>query len=224
MGVKRVFAPKVTVAVVIPAYNEESRIGDVLDAVIKSPLINEILVVDDGSSDRTAEVASTHNGVRVVRHQTNKGKGAALKTGLDTTGADILLFIDADLVGLKPGHVDELVQPLIEDEDLAMTTSRFAGGRPATNISQRLAPILNSQRALRRSFLETVPDFSRSGFGVETIITKHARKSKAKVKEILLQGVSQVLKEEKLGLVRGARDRLRMYKDIARVFGRRSPS
>lgn len=202
------------IAAIIPAYNEEGRISTVLDAATQSDRVDEVIVVDDGSSDRTAEVASTHNGVRVVRHQTNKGKGAALKTGLDTTDADILLFIDADLVGLKPGHVDELVQPLIEDEDLAMTTSRFAGGRPATNISQRLAPILNSQRALRRSFLETVPDFSRSGFGVETIITKHARKSKAKVKEILLEGVSQVLKEEKLGLVRGARDRLRMYKDI----------
>lgn len=204
------------IAAIVPAYDEERRISTVLDAITQSDLVDEVIVVDDGSSDKTSEVASACHGVCVIRHQSNKGKGAALKTGLDATGAQIILFIDADLVGLKPGHVDELVQPLIDDEDLAMTTSRFSRGRAATNISQRLAPILNSQRALRRSFLETVPDFSRSGFGVETIITKHAKKSKAKVKEILLEGVSQVLKEEKLGLIRGARDRLRMYKDIVK--------
>jgi glycosyltransferase involved in cell wall biosynthesis len=204
------------VAAIIPAYNEENRIGDVLDSVIKCPLVSETIVVDDGSSDKTAEVASTYNSVQVLRHQSNRGKGAALKTGVEATDAEILLFVDADLIGLKPDHINELVEPLIEDKELAMTTSRFARGRPATNISQRLAPILNSQRAVRRSFLETVPDFSQSGFGVETIITKHARRTKAKVKQILLEGVGQIMKEEKFGLLRGARDRLKMYKDIVK--------
>lgn len=201
------------IAAIVPAFNEESRIGAVLEVLCQSKDVDEIIVVDDASTDNTKQVASTYP-VRVIRHPTNTGKGGALKTGIDATDAGVLLFIDADLVGLKKEHIRQLVQPMREDESLAMTTSRFVKGRGSTNWSQRLAPILNSQRAIRRGFLETVPDFSRSRFGVETIITKHARKVKAKTKKVSLVGVTQVMKEEKLGRIKGTKDRLKMYKEI----------
>lgn len=206
-------ARKMKVAAIVPAYNEALRIGAVLDVLCRSEELDEIIVVDDASEDNTEQVAASYS-VKVIKHPVNTGKGGALKTGINATDAEILLFIDADLVGLKKGHIHQLVQPIRQDKSLSMTTSRFVKGRGSTNWSQRLAPILNSQRAIRRSFLETVPDFSQSRFAVETIITKHARKVKAKTKEASLPGVTHVLKEEKQGPIKGVKDRLKMYKEI----------
>ncbi len=201
------------IAVIVPAYNEGPRIGAVLDVLVKVDHIDEIIVVDDGSEDETASAASKHH-VKVIRMESNKGKGAAMRKGADSTDADILLFIDADLVGLKPGHIDRLISPLIETEEIEMSVARFTEGRLSTNLSQRIAPILNSQRAIRRTFLDRVPEFSSSRFGVETIITTYARRSKAKVIEVEFEGVTQVMKEEKIGKIKGMKSRLDMYKDV----------
>lgn len=203
------------VAAIVPAFNEESRIGTVLPVLKESPDVDEIIVVDDGSEDRTAEIARSL-GVRVIGLKENVGKGGALKRGAEATDADVLLFIDADLIGLNVDHVHALIAPLHADEEVDMVCGRFVKGRAQTNWSQKLAPHLNSQRAIRRGFLNTVPDYSRSRFGVEMIMTKHARKTDARVKKVLLAGLTQVMKEEKLGRIKGTKDRLKMYGEIVK--------
>ena len=87
------------VAAVIPAYNEEKNIADVLKALLKSPELDEIIVVDDGSKDKTAEI-SEKLGVKVIRLSGNQGKGRAMQEGLKATQAEIIVFFDADLLGL----------------------------------------------------------------------------------------------------------------------------
>ncbi len=87
------------VAAVIPAYNEEKNIADVLKALLKSPELDEIIVVDDGSKDKTAEI-SEKLGVKVIRLSGNQGKGRAMQEGLKATQTEIIVFFDADLLGL----------------------------------------------------------------------------------------------------------------------------
>ncbi len=82
-------------SIVIPAYNEEMRIGRTLEAVIASFPDAEVIVVDDGSSDATAAVAEAA-GARVLRHGTNRGKGAAVRTGFAAAAGGVVGFIDAD--------------------------------------------------------------------------------------------------------------------------------
>ena len=83
-------------SVVIPVFNEEAVIGNVLDQLTQLDSISEIIVVDDGSSDRTAEVAQTHAGVRVISHPYNIGNGAAVKTGIRHATGDHILLMDGD--------------------------------------------------------------------------------------------------------------------------------
>lgn len=96
---------KIEVSIVIPAYNEEEAIGTDLDNIIevmdKSSYQYEILVVDDGSVDSTAEIAEK-KGVRVIRHKENRGSGAARKTGIKAAHGDIIVMTDAD--GSYPNH------------------------------------------------------------------------------------------------------------------------
>src|SRR5690606_19233858 len=99
------------VAAIIPAYNEERTIGEVLKVLRGCPEVDEVVVVSDGSTDRTAEVAAGH-GAEVVVLEENVGKGGAMRAGAAHTQAEVLLFIDADLIGLRPGHVRSLLEPV----------------------------------------------------------------------------------------------------------------
>lgn len=209
--------PREKVAVIIPAYNEEERITSVLEVVLQTPLVNEVIVVNDGSTDKTAEVVS-HYPAKLVNREANGGKGAALVSGIEATKADILAFVDADLVGLKERHLEEMIKPLLDDPSISMTVGKFKGGRTRTDLAQVIAPNISGQRVVRRSFLEGMPDFSKARYGVEIAFTRHAKQSKSKTKEVLIDEATHVMKEEKLGWTRGFLSRLQMYLDIVRHY------
>lgn len=88
-----------TISIVIPAYNEEQYIGECLRSIVKTktPSIVQILVVDNASTDRTSEVASSHEGVTVI-HESKKGTNAARQAGLQVATGDIVAYVDADCV------------------------------------------------------------------------------------------------------------------------------
>ncbi|MEW5706839.1 MAG: glycosyltransferase family 2 protein [Actinomycetota bacterium] len=201
------------IAVIVPALNEESRIGAVLEVLTNVALIEEVIVVDDGSTDRTSEVARKY-GAKVLRHEINGGKGAAMQTGIEATDADIIAFIDADLVGLKQKHIEDLLNPLINSNDIMMTVGKFEGGRLRTDLAQKIVPFISGQRALKRDFLYGLADLRNTGFGVEIAITQHAKNNGFKVKEVIFDEAGQVMKEEKLGIIKGFKFRMKMYFDM----------
>jgi glycosyltransferase involved in cell wall biosynthesis len=202
------------VAAIIPAYNEAARIGNVIATVEKVEEVDEIVVVSDGSTDDTAEVAANAGSkVKVVELSTNRGKGAALLAGVQATTADMLLFLDADLLGLEPHHVRDLLQPVLKGEtEMAMAV--FSGGRLATDLAQKIAPFLSGQRAITRRLLERIPALSVSRFGVEVALTQYVHEHGITVRRVPWHDVTHVMKEEKLGLAKGFMARLKMYWEI----------
>ncbi|WDC85864.1 glycosyltransferase [Caloramator sp. mosi_1] len=136
------------------------------------------MVVNDGSSDNTALVAKS-KGVKVVDNKINMGKGAAIKTGLDSTDADIILLLDADLIGLTPNHILDLLNPVLNNE-ADMSVGIFSSGRLATDLAQFIAPNLSGQRAIRRYVLESMDKMDITKYGVEVALTKHAKKCSIK--------------------------------------------
>ncbi len=206
-----------SIALVIPAYNEEDRIGPVLAAAAGVDLLSETIVVDDGSTDRTAEVAKEFD-VKVIVLPENRGKGGAMHAGVEAPDAEIVAFSDADIIGLKCEHFNLLIQPLLDDPMLVMTVGKFSGGRRRTDWSQNLIPAISGQRAIRRAFFDDLPNLEASGFGVELLITRHPKSIDAHKIEVTLEDLTQVMKEEKLGIVKGVSARMRMYQDIFKAF------
>lgn len=209
------------VSAIIPAFNEADRIGKVLEPLKKVPEVDEIIVVDDGSSDRTAEVARSY-GVKVIRFRRNRGKALALDAGVKAAGNEVLLFLDADLVGLRPGHIRRLLDAYAQGgADIVIGV--FKEGRAATDLSMKIAPFLSGQRVLHRRIWErtrAVLD-EENPFGAEIALTKAALKEGWKHRRVTLEGVTHVRKEEKRGLWGGLRDRLAMYGDIIRTIFRK---
>jgi glycosyltransferase involved in cell wall biosynthesis len=200
-------------AVIVPAFNEADRIGEVLRTIRAASLPLEIIVVNDGSQDTTADVARSVQGVRVVDLPENQGKGGAMYQGVRATSADLILFLDADLIGLKPEHVVDLLLPVAHGET-EMTVGVFRGGRLATDLSHFLVCYISGQRALRRDLFLAIPEVGRSRSGVETAITRYVKSHGLRVRKVVMQGVTHPMKEEKMGFWRGARARLRMYREI----------
>jgi glycosyltransferase involved in cell wall biosynthesis len=116
--------------VIIPAYNEKNTIQEIIRRVEKTQLASEIIVVDDGSTDGTREILAELDGnftCRVVYHEKNKGKGAAVRTGIQEAKGDVLLIQDADLE-YNPKDYPALLQPLEEGIADVVYGSRFLGG------------------------------------------------------------------------------------------------
>jgi glycosyltransferase involved in cell wall biosynthesis len=133
-----------TLSVVIPAYNEENGIAEIAGRVlsVKNDLKNvgvadlELLVVDDGSGDKTAEVAGQIAGVRLIRHVQNKGYGAALKTGFSEANGELIGFLDADGT-YPPEYFPQLCQKALNGNDLVIG-SRMSGSESKMPLTRRV--------------------------------------------------------------------------------------
>jgi glycosyltransferase involved in cell wall biosynthesis len=194
--------PSTVVSVVIPAYNEEKTIGNVIEETIQIMdslgLPYEIIVVDDGSTDRTKEEASRYKAT-VLSNGRNRGKGYALRKGFQHAQGDIIVTIDAD-GSHKPKEIPDLINPLFNGAD-TVAGSRFLGdGRNHTSKLHILGNhlinmtimvltrkiITDSQtglRAFKKEFLQKI-SLESYGYEIETEITVKSLKNGFKLKEV----------------------------------------
>lgn len=175
------------VAIVIPAHNEEKAIGAVLTrfSQLGHPAVAEVVVVDDGSSDRTGEVAEQH-GARVVRHPRNRGYGAALKSGIRAVTTEYVLTMDADgqhrfedviklCDAIESGHPPDAVignRTQLLHSPLWRMPGKWVLKLLARILTQRKIPDLNcGLRLVRREVLLRYLHLCPSGFSFSTTIT-----------------------------------------------------
>lgn len=185
------------IVAVIPAFNEEVAIGSVV--LLTGEHVDEVIVVDDGSADRTAHVAEMA-GARVIRHHRNLGKGAALKTGFEAADADVIVTLDADAQH-NPAEIPKLVEPILRGEADVVNGSRYLHGRDentpryrrvgqkildrATNISTGL-DITDTQSGFRAFSSASIPHFRfrDPGFVVESEMLADAAEAGLRIVEV----------------------------------------
>ncbi len=205
------------VAVVVPAKDEATRIAAVIRAVLQATLPTEIIVVSDGSRDGTAEVARGFAGVKVIDLKVNVGKAAAMQAGVRATAAPVILFVDADLEGLKGIHIDKIALPVFVD-DCDMCVGIFRGGGKWSDAAMKVSPAFSGQRAMRRELFESIANIENLGFAIEVALNNAAKRRRARVMRVVLYGVSNAHKEKKLGFVKGVAARTKMFVEITEAM------
>jgi glycosyltransferase involved in cell wall biosynthesis len=210
---------KPLIAAIIPSFNEERNLAGVLEALCASEILDEIIVVDDGSDDKTVEIARKFAAkdprMQVILHERNKGKGQAIFTGWAATTAPYIILLDADLHELKPGHITALITPVL-DHRVDMTLGLFWGGHINTDFSSWGAPFLTGQRGLRADILKYVSREAAAGYGFEVALTVAVSQQNLRKRVVPLKGVWHPPSEFHRGGLNGLLWRFRMYGQIIR--------
>ncbi|BAW31306.1 MAG TPA: glycosyltransferase family 2 protein [Methanothermobacter sp.] len=215
------------IAALIPAYNEELTIGSIV--LLCREYVDEVIVVDDGSSDKTAEIAKAA-GAKVIRHDINLGKGAALKTGFRVADADIIVTLDGDGQH-DPSEIPKLIKPIIDGEADIVNGSRYLSGSDkntpfyrrvgqkildkATNISTRLE-ITDTQSGFRAFSKDSIPyfRFKENGFAIESEMLSDAAESNLKIVEVEIGVTYDVEGSTKHPISHGASVLYRIVRDM----------
>ncbi|MFA6131717.1 MAG: glycosyltransferase [Patescibacteria group bacterium] len=204
--------PKITA--IIPAYNEEATVAEVVRVACSSKLVDEVLVVSDGSTDNTVETARAA-GARVLDLKKNHGKGAAMRLGVLDTNAPIILFLDADLVGFTTDHIERLVWPVITGGRAMNAAQRDRG---ILNPIVRYLPLISGERAMTRDIFLAIPEEYSQGFMVEIVLNYYCRFKKLRYGSVLLPGLTIRRKYQKVGWRRGLREYFRMTFQIIKAM------
>jgi glycosyltransferase involved in cell wall biosynthesis len=206
------------VSAVIPAFNEADHIGGVLSVLNLSAEAQEIIVVDDGSTDDTVEVVQEWQAfdtrIRLFGLPQNRGKGGALLAGLAEIRNDVALILDADLCYLRTHHLRALLDPVRQDR-CDMTIGLFDRGRWQTDLTHRLFPFLSGQRCLRWPLFSNLYDGPSSGWSFETALNLHRRFHHLRHEQVSLPGVTHVTRAEKKQGLAGYWSHVRMWSQIA---------
>lgn len=192
-----------SVSVVVPAYNEEATIVEVLQKLASQPFAPQIIVVDDCSTDETAAKVTTAAipGVVLIQHEKNKGKTGALKTGFAAATGEIICIQDADLE-YDPDELNEVLDPIFNGRADAVFGSRFLV-RKASRVlyfyhylanksltffsnlftNKNMTDIETCYKAFRSFLIKDMP-ITSSGFGFEVEVTAKLSKTKARIFEV----------------------------------------
>ncbi len=186
------------VSAVICVYNEEKTIGDVIASVFESSAIDEIVVVNDGSTDSTKKIIEAINSniqITDIHFQENKGKGYAMAVGVENATNEIIAFIDADLSNLQDEHFAQLTTPV-----LTKKVDMVLGQATETLINYGMNPFKSftgERTVLKKDILPIIDKMKDSRFGVETLINLYYQSEGKRVKYVMLGGLKHPTKFDK---------------------------
>lgn len=204
------------ISCIVPTYNEEARIANVLRAISDHPLVDEVIVVDDGSKDKTKEAVSRFSNIKFILHAENRGKSAAICTGMKAAQGKFLLFLDADLVGLTPKNINDLVMPILENRADVSISLR----KNAPKLWHRIGmDYISGERVFRKSLLEGhIEDILKlPKFGLEVFFNRWIIKNKCRISIVRWPNVDSPFKYKKYGWYKGIMGDIKMMLDIFRT-------
>ncbi len=201
------------ISCIIPSYNEEKRIGNILQALSGHPLLHEVIVVDDGSRDATHKIVAQFPDVKLITNTKNQGKSVAVCNGIKAAQSDFILLLDADLIGLTSQNITDLITPVAHNvADVSISLRSNAPG-----IWRRLGiDYISGERVFPKHLLENHIDEIRAlrPFGLEVFFNRWIIKHKCKIKIVSWRNVASPYKYKKYGWYTGITSDIKMIFDI----------
>jgi glycosyltransferase involved in cell wall biosynthesis len=202
----------VIVDCVMPGRDEAPTIAGNVAAAIGCGAVREVIVVDDGSTDGTGEVAAAA-GARVVRREAVEGsKALAMAAGVTTSDAEAILFVDADCTGLTSAHLDAICRPVLERR-AEMSIGAFDHGRFWNPLVVRWPP-LSGERIVPRWVFDAIPERKLQGYTIEVRLNEVIAEGHHRTAVRTMTGVHHRTKRDKVGRAEGLRRTWWMYREL----------
>jgi polyisoprenyl-phosphate glycosyltransferase len=203
------------VSAVVAAYNEEATLAEVLEALRRSPLIHEIVVVSDGSTDRTVEIARSFDDVTTIALRRNEGKGFAMRLGVEHASHDILFFVDGDMLNVTEEHIESLVGPVVRGECEMNIGVRHRGPLlDFFHLKLHFGPVLSGIRVMRRDVFSTVPRRYQERYKIEAALNFFCARAGLQQLDTVVRDLGHVTKERKRGVGAGLGARWIMTREV----------
>lgn len=200
---------------IIPAYNEEKGIGNILSLVV--PLIGEclyeVIVINDGSTDNTAQIIKQFPSVIFIDNKVNKGKSKSVCDGIINANGDYIFLLDADLKFLNKKNINDLIFP-IENDISQVSISYIKNSWPLFPFKR--INYLSGQRILPKSYLlNRIKDINLlSSYGLEVFINRIIIKNKLSIKVIQWPSVENNFSQNKRGWLKGIKNNIKVWWNI----------
>lgn len=209
--------PRPIVDAVIPARDEAPTVAAVVAACLGCAHVREVIVVDDGSSDGTGELAAAA-GAKVVRREpeVSGSKALAMEAGVAVSDAEAILFVDGDLLGITSGHLDDICRPYLEGR-ATMSLGIFDYGILSPLVLR--FPPTTGERIVPRWVFEAVPPSKRQGYLIEIMLNEVVTEARLPISGRVMTGVTHRTKRDKFGRIEGYRRTWRMFWDLWSLWG-----
>lgn len=202
--------------IIICTFNEEKTICDVVKACRLYNERSEIIVVDDGSQDNTELLLQNLNKTirfNYIKLAENRGKSYAMTIGIENAGNDILLFFDADSIGIRKEHFHDMLLPIMENK-----ADMVLGHTAATFINVKLTPFkaFTGERVLlKKDILPILDEIRNIRFGIETYINLYFKTHGKRISYVFLEGLKTLNKYEKTTLIKATKQYFSEGREIA---------
>lgn len=210
---------KTKITCIIPVWNEEKYLQGVLERIVKYPRFDEIIIVNDGSKDRTEAIAKefvkNNPKMRLISHEVNKGKAAAVITAINAATSELIVMLDADLLSLKDKHIDDLIKPVLEGKYSMTVLDRASDRRSIIGfLSSVFTRLLGGERALWKKDFEAMDMVGNERFGIEVKMNNYYRFRSMLTLSIYEQDLFSVYQLDKWGFWGGIKGMYRIAHDI----------
>jgi glycosyltransferase involved in cell wall biosynthesis len=204
------------IAAIVPAYNEEKTVANVVGPLVASKLFDEVIVISDGSTDGTSEAARAAGATTVHELPLNKGKAAALEHGITHTDAEFVAFFDADLIGFTAEHARVIVEQVLSGK--LMMSVGWRDRNWFSNFTQRFLPLIGGERAMRRDIFENIPERFIHGSMIEAATNYYCRANHLPYGATLLRGLTVRTKYQKVGWAKALPEYAHMYYQVVKAM------
>jgi glycosyltransferase involved in cell wall biosynthesis len=204
------------VSCVVPAYNEAKRISDVIHILVIHPLIDEVIVVNDASTDNTQKILEKISGITLINHEVNRGKTQAVMTGVKKSKNDLVILIDSDLIGLSKEAITNLILPIVNSESDMTISLR----KNALSIYKMMGiDFVSGERVFNKKLLLDHEEKLQHlpGFGLEVFINQLVITQNLRLKVVYWDTVISPRKSAKIGFFLGSLGDLKMILQILKT-------
>jgi len=205
------------ISCIVPVYNEASRVGAVLDVLVGCELLDEVIVVNDGSTDNSEEILKKRKGIKLISYHKNEGKSHAMRIGLEESKNDWVMTIDSDLEGLNRKNIEALIAPINSyKSNFAMTLRKNSLGI----FKFFKLDFVSGERIFKKSMIKDLNDLEKlPGFGLEVFLNKIIIENQMKFMVVNWPNVVTPRKSVKFGFWAGIKGDFKMILQIKSVIG-----